>query len=185
MATTPTFALPYPALSDAPNDPAAFQALALAAEAAAFAKPPSAEAWRTSNLSVATGTWVLAAWQADELTNGMTRSTARLIAPIAGRYLIGGAAQFTNTSAGGVRIAQIRKNSAGSQAGGTEIASVYSAPHADTTNPVTVPIPPKLITLAATDYIEMFVIQSSGGTLNLALGRAASWLSLLYEGAAV
>lgn len=101
-------------------------------------------------------------------------NNTRLIAAVAGKYLVGGRVTFaTNTT--GKRSVSIQKNGGGTGAGATyAIQDVVSAPsgdyHMDCMG---------VVSLAANDYIELYALQIS--TANLNVNDGVLWMVLLGE----
>lgn len=96
------------------------------------------------------------AWDTASI-HSTSSNTSRLTAPVAGKYLILGLMQWAS-SATGTRTVQIVQN------GSTTLATVDSAPLSIADN---VPIVSVIANLAATDYVELVVTQSSLGSLNV------------------
>ena len=106
-------------------------------------------------------------------TDGMWSGGAntKFTAAIGGKYIAIGGASFVS-NATGVRYISVRKN------GATYLAVVrVSAVSGDITSIVT----SDLVQLAAGDYIEFTVYQTSGGALNLT-GAATCFGAMVYAG---
>lgn len=91
---------------------------------------------------------------------------SRLIAPTDGYYLITAAISFSSASTAGSRRIDIRKNAGGVFASGTGLGAV-NVRAAD--NGATLIQLTRTVSLTAGEYVEMWVTQTSGGSLS-ALG---------------
>jgi hypothetical protein len=98
---------------------------------------------------------------------------SRIIAAETGLYTIKAHARFA-ANATGARGINIRKNAAGDQTLGTDLFFTFSLPSSGNIGYVFGSVD---VQLNATDYIEMFVNQSSGGALNLLGGVTESFMS--------
>lgn len=163
MATTPR-GLVYPASSAAPNVPADMQALAESVEAVWNNQPYCVTRNSTTqSLTTATMTPVVCDTDDDDgqAMHSTSSNTSRIVAPANGFY-IGTATVSFASNATGVRILTLRKNSGGVGTAGTQLGYVeLSAASAIHYMQVT-----GLIYLGATDYLELFAYQNSGGALN-------------------
>lgn len=101
-------------------------------------------------------------------------NTSRAIAQIAGCYDLKAQVAFA-ANAAGRRVITIRKNAAGSSAGGTQVAVISAA--AASASSTNVGVTTDLV-LAAGDYLEIFALQSSGGALDCSSGEDSTWMSL-------
>jgi len=130
---------------------------------------PQARVFNNANVSITNNTVTAVTLNSEHFDNGDLHSTSsntsRLTAPITGVYMIGGHVRFAANSTGR-RDAFLRIN------GTTQIAyTVEPAPHAsiDTyLNPVS------LYQLTAADYVELCVLQNSGGALNVVFDASNS-----------
>lgn len=86
-------------------------------------------------------------------------NTSRLTAPAAGKYLLTGNAVFASNGTG-IRIMAIRKNGTGTDLAVTVLPAVSGG--ATTVLDVTT-----VLALSVNDYVELFVWQNSGGSLNV------------------
>jgi hypothetical protein len=133
--------------------------------------PPRVWAYRTALLTLTTATLTVVPMTAEVLdTDGMhstVTNTSRVTAVTAGQYMVLAGAQFA-ANATGYRHLQLRKNANGVAAGGTQLfeSLVPAAPTGSH------PVPPLVafVDLAATDYVELFARQSSGGNLDINAG---------------
>lgn len=135
--------------------------------------PPRATVWRSTSQSIPNATSTLVTWDTeDEDTDSMhstVTNTSRLVCNTAGALLVTASARFA--SGAGNFLIDVRKNAAGSATGGTSVLA-NSFPLASVTGnggTVTKRIPGFIVT----DYVEMFVLQNTGGALNL-LGGAVN-----------
>lgn len=141
--------------------------------------PPRLRVYRSADLSVSTSTWTQVTFDSESWDNDAMHSTssntARLIAVTAGRYLITVNAYFAG-NATGTRILNLTANGAGtvSSSAGPLTNGAYAA--ANNTNQLcsaTVEW-----SASANDYVELFVWQSSGGSLNLIGGANYTSVSM-------
>lgn len=134
-------------------------------------------AYRSTDLTVGHNTDVSVSWAAvavDPWGCWASGNAARLTAPVDGRYMAVGTAEFA-ADATGYRAAWI-ENNAGTKLARTQIA-------ATPTNPAWLQVVTPPFDLAKDDYITMSVRQTSGG--NLALTHDSNFtpsLSLIYLG---
>lgn len=104
---------------------------------------------------------------------------SRVFIRTSGKYKLTGAIEFNN-NATGYRSAMIRKNSAGSDTGGTLlITNTQGAVNGAITS---VPLPVVEETFTAGDHVELFGRQTSGGSLGLGQGRAQTYLYIWLAG---
>lgn len=143
--------------------------------------PDRAMAYRSSNQSISTSTWtrmVLGSEQFD--TNSMHgASDDYLTAPSDGIYLAIGQVRFVY-DASGSRKAMMRKNSGGGSGGGTAwgLNAVDPSPASTETTFQVV----SLIPLGASDTVDLWVWQDSGGSINLEGGAEYNWLQMIRLG---
>ncbi|HEY3141032.1 MAG TPA: hypothetical protein VGJ86_07870 [Acidimicrobiales bacterium] len=141
--------------------------------------PPHCYAYRATDVSIPTsGVWALASLTGELYDSTTTmHSTAsnqsRIIAAETGLYTIKAHARFA-ANATGARGINIRKNAAGDQTLGTDLFFTFSLPSSGNIGYVFGSVD---VQLNATDYVEMFVNQSSGGALNLLGGVTESFMS--------
>ena len=120
----------------------------------------------SSTAAVTTGTFTLVAWDGEvEESSGLTHdnstNNSRIQVTLAGLYEVNISLGWT-ANASGMRGVMLRKNSAGSAGGGTQLKQSYNA--TPTTQDATATLL-WTVRLAASDYIEVFRYQSSGGNL--------------------
>ena len=96
-----------------------------------------------------------------------------------GKYEINGQLQIA-LNATGYRSVQVRLNAAGSGTGGTQLA--VNTVDASSAALVSLPIPTVEYDLTAGDYVEMFVQQNSGGSLNTVTGAGITFLRIKLVG---
>lgn len=143
---------------------------------------PVCRVYNSAAISAATsGTYVLLTWDTEEVDSDTMHgaSTSRLIATTAGRYLVQGLVSFA-ANATGLRSVAIRKNAAGVIGGGTglETLTMLSVGAGTAT---TIPFSFTIL-LAATDYLEVFANQTSGGALNISNGQYVSAFEMQWIG---
>lgn len=199
MPTTPTYAFPYPALSDPPNGPSQIQALATAVEnkivtmdAAVAGVPtiqtdvnnlktyPYAHLRQTSAQSIPHAAFTAIQFNAEDSDSAgghdnVTNNT-RYTSQRTGRYQISGAIGWVN-SATGFRATQWWKNGAvvtGSQLSFVPITGAETQVSART----------MIVQLNSGDFIELRGYQESGGgALNTSvLGDTQSSMSVEFVG---
>lgn len=112
--------------------------------------------------------------------SGGAFSNTRIYVRTSGKYEIAGSWEAVNNATGG-RSINIRSNAAGNVAGGTSISSA-TIPAASGVNTTCV-APAIEVPLLAGDYIEAFVRQTSGGSLNTVGGQPTTWLRLTLKSA--
>jgi hypothetical protein len=133
---------------------------------------------RTTAQSISNGSFTAITFDAESLDTDAFHSTvtntSRITIPSGkdGKYLIFGQANF-NANGTGRRIVRVYKNGANqsaSEAEGTASASAYPSVS-----------PTLILSLVATDYIELFVYQDSGGSLDV--NSAGTKFAVQYLGA--
>jgi hypothetical protein len=97
-----------------------------------------------------------------------------------GLYSINASVTFP-TNATGVRRIQVRKNAAGSATGGTLIGTTH-IPALTTSGAATTVVYGRDAYLTAGDYVEVFVLQNSGGSLTTTTAEAYTSFSLHMVG---
>jgi hypothetical protein len=155
----------------------------------AAASTPSyvgAGAYKTSNQSISNNTVTATTFQAEDFdTDGFhdnSTNTSRFTVPSGkgGKYLVSGTIGYGH-NATGARAAYLYKNGAVWNYS-SQLATVVQSPYG-----ILVPIS-FVITLVATDYIEIFAWQTSGGSLDVTAGgsgaeRTSSNIQISYLGA--
>lgn len=147
-----------------------------------LAFPVRVSAYRTADKSINDNTETLYDLDAEEYDSDGAHSTvtnnSRLIVPSGalGLYTVTAQARFAS-NATGVRTLQVRKNAAGSSAGGTRQA--IRVQNASGGSEVTILGLTKDVELTTTgDYIEMFHRQTSGGSLNVIAGAPETFMQM-------
>jgi len=148
--------------------------------------PPSCRVTASSTANVSTGAITLVAFDGESWdwpTSAMhdtSTNNSRLVAPIAGKYVISATTEWT-ANATGLRAIQIRKNAGGSSVGGTCMAELDVPAAASQLWTVHFS---DVYELAANDYLEVFRYQSSGGNLAPTAGNnpTPAWASLRWVG---
>lgn len=122
---------------------------------------PSVAVWRSAAQAIATSTVTAITWDTElydtDAMHSTSSNTARLTAPVAGKYHISGTAQFA-ANATGFRAAWLRINGStliDADQDGAPVASADCFLHVS-----------RDWLFAAADYVELVVEQSSGGSLN-------------------
>jgi hypothetical protein len=144
--------------------------------------PPRAKTHRTAAKSTANATWVLYDMDAEEYDpyspamHDNATNNSRVVAPEAYLYRVEMQVTWANTS-GGTREFEVRKNAAGSQAGGTLLLGRTQ----DSTGGgvITQSGASATVSLNASDYVELFTRQAQGAALNVNAGVGVTFLSLV------
>lgn len=104
-----------------------------------------------------------------------TGAATRMIAPVAGYYLVQAAVTWASATDATTREIRIRLNAAGVAGAGTSVA-LMSTPAIATAGVSTTQRCSAVIYMAAGDYVEAFGLQNSAGSLNasMAVGQAFS-----------
>lgn len=153
-----------------------------------FLNPPRCSIYQgTAGTTAGTsGTAALVLWDTESASDGDTdtmhstsTNTSRVVATTAGLYRVDVSIYFA-ANATGYREVQLRKNAAGNVASGTQIDQFRLAATPTGSGYCG---GGKLVRLAATDYIEAFVTQTSGGSLATVTGEAFSWLTAIWVAA--
>ncbi len=167
MPTTPTFALPYPALADAPNSPAQVQALAERADTVLRTVTASAPRWEYAGgngQAIANATLVQYVPTVRVAAVGLSAASAAGAAAsvtiaTAGMYVLAFGFRFTAGAGAGERTCTIRITR------GTATFRVPGSSYdASRTGTVTASEP---VLLQAGDIVRPWMYQASGGTLNI------------------
>ena len=155
-----------------------------------WANTPKCYAYQTAGVTLANGTVTVLPLQAelydivqagDSPSHDNTTSNTRLVARTAGKYTISGTVSFASNATGD-RGAYVRLNAAGVATGGTLLSTSRSAATAAGSLSVA-NLPTIERDLAVGDYIELFALQTAGGTLpTSATGSFDTWLSMRLSG---
>lgn len=145
--------------------------------------PAAARVNRTTNQSIPTGVATALSFDAVRFDNSSLFNLAnptRLTASTAGRYIVGGGVDFL-ANATGYRQVMIRINS------GTVLALVTQPGNQATSNPDAEFAVCTLADMAAGDYVELLVTQTSGGALNCQVlaGRSPEFYMVMQSGGPV
>lgn len=177
MGTTPR-GFVYPASVDTPDVPADMQALAESMESYLDGQPYCSVQHNTTQ-SISTATWTAAIFDTENSDAYAMHgaSSSRISAPAAGLYLVTGYFAFASNGTG-TRKAQIRKNAGGVSTAGTSLGHTGGAPQTALQYFGSISA---IVSLAASDYVEMFVYQDSGGSL----ATVASTATNLFHGLSV
>ncbi|HYK01303.1 MAG TPA: hypothetical protein VE974_06075 [Thermoanaerobaculia bacterium] len=125
----------------------------------------------TTNQAFNTGVITKVAFDANDYADGLTweGGSNRFVCVTAGKYLVTSTLQWSSPTANFSYIARLYKNgsrfSESAFVPGTTAASASNT-HSD------------IVALTTDDYVEMYAVQSSGGTNNLVAGTEASYITL-------
>lgn len=138
---------------------------------------PGGGAYRAAVPSIATSSTTVITWDTlwFDRDPTMWASGTQLTINTPGTFLIKANVRWA-ANANGYRFLDVRKNSAGSGAGGTDLFA-DTRPAATGTGTIQ-SISDEIPGFVAGDYIEVFVAQSSGGPLSLSAGSIAGCVSL-------
>lgn len=143
---------------------------------------PRVRVYNSTGPSLTNATATLLSWDTEEInTNTMhstVTNTSRLVATTAGRYLVIAQAGFAS-NATGARQVNVRKNAAGSSAGGTGLTS-NTCSSVMASNVVAASTFSTF--LNAADYLEMFATQTSGGALAVNQGQWSTFFEMVWIG---
>ena len=156
-----------------------------------WALTPRCSVYSSAALSVPTGasTWTVVPFASetfdivqsgDSPSHDTATNNSRIYVRTSGKYEINGQLQIA-LNATGYRSVQVRLNAAGSGTGGTQLA--VNTVDASSAALVSLPIPTVEYDLTAGDYVEMFVQQNSGGSLNTVTGAGITFLRVKLTGA--
>lgn len=142
---------------------------------------PRALAYRDADVAIPDTTFTLVPWN-NELydsnsAHSLVTNVSRLVAPESGLYAINMQSTFTANGTGW-REASLRKNAADLVSGGTELGKdALSAIGGGPTTAVHVYVEAQL---NAGDYVQCFLKQTSGGSLNLLAGSGNSFMEFRW-----
>ena len=130
--------------------------------------PPRVKVYKTANQSIADNAYACLTWNAEafdsDTMHDNTTSNSRITFTTAGTYQITLNCLWANNSTG-IRNHTIEKNGSTSINSGTKILEPFAFnPGNATHNGVSVSL---MHSFAAGDWIQVFVLQNSGGALNL------------------
>lgn len=147
--------------------------------------PPRAMAYQSTGVSVGTGTsteilmtFDAEAWDTDTTAMHSTSSqTSRVIAITPGLYAVNYQVCFP-ANATGVRYTVLRKNADGTSGGGTAVHFARQQSASGTgASYVGASVD---IQLAEDDYLELFALQNSGGSLTTSTGLTGTYLQMRW-----
>ena len=204
MGTTSNYSWPYPELTAPPNVPSDVRALAIAidselayiagaqaAEIAALttevsALPEQGKISRSAAVTVTNATWTAAVpfdtndFGATTTMHSTTSNTSRINLDQAGTYRVRFKVRF-NAASGGSRRVEIRSGSGGAETGGSLEFNAYEANNTSASVGTDVK-DEDYVTSTGSKYLEMFLYQDSGGTINATGGANALWIHVEYLG---
>lgn len=133
----------------------------------------------SADQSISNATYELMTWDSEDYdNNGMhnnSSNTGRLTCQSDGLYLVEFKINFATDTNGNRRV-MLRKNAAGSSAGGTNQGVWYETAIASDNTTVS---GGRGIALNSTDYVELFVYQDTGGALNVSSGASVSFFQMM------
>ncbi len=144
--------------------------------------PPRLQVYHSVDRTATTGTWLLAifdseSWDSDTTMHSTSSNTSRLIAPVAGQYRVDALVYWTGNATGG-RGVNFTKNGAGTRsATNSALSDGFATPQNNTNQLHAVSFE---VTMAANDYLEMWVYQASGGNLNYIGGSGGTRVSMRW-----
>jgi hypothetical protein len=139
-------------------------------------------AYRSTDEAVADSTWELLNWDSEDYDNNSMHSNVtnngRLSCQSDGAYLVNFKVNFaTNTT--GIRRVMLRKNSGGSDSGGTHLGTWNEDGIATENTSVHGGRVVVLSTGGTNDYVELFAYQTSGGSLDVKSGANVSYFQMM------
>lgn len=150
-----------------------------------WASPPRCYAYSSTVESIPNNALTVVSFEAevydvvqagDSPMHDNTTNNSRIVLRTAGTYEVSGQVTFAGSAAGPRRVADVRKNAAGSGSGGTRIAFSQQAPIASASFATSVPVPVVEFVAAAGDYLELFGLQDTGGSLNTVATQVDTFL---------
>lgn len=147
---------------------------------------PSAKFKTTSDKAVSHNTYTVVSWDGVDYDDpgGATLNfyavgtPTRIRIPVSGIYFVNAFIQWQINGSDSVREIELRKNSGGSSSGGTFLSrdndrpNISGGPHRTTTM--------RQLALTAGDYLELFVYQLTGGSLNVWAGSENTGLEITF-----
>lgn len=131
----------------------------------------------TATTAGTSGTAALVLWDAElfdtDSMHSTSTNTSRLVINATGLYDVKTSCYWA-ANATGYRQIEVRKNSAGSSSGGTQIAQFRAATSPTSSAWVGGDVD---VSLTSGDYLECFVTQTSGGSLATVVGQSFTWIS--------
>lgn len=146
--------------------------------------PPRCTVYHSADRTLTTATWTLAIFDSEAQDTDTMHSTAtnnsRLVATTAGRYFVTALVYFAGNATGGRGI-NFTKNGAGTRTSlSTNVSDGFASGVANTNQLVSVAFE---VNMAAGDYLEMFLYQSSGGNLAYIGGANCTRVSMRWVSA--
>jgi hypothetical protein len=145
--------------------------------------PPRALAYRDSTFPTTSAAWELVPWNNELYDSHGSHSTvsnqSRLVSQEAGLYVAFAQAAWAQNVTGTRRL-QIRKNSADLDTGGTLIA-IQTITSVGSNLDTQLQIYAEVM-LNATDYLQVFALQASGGALNIQAGSGTTFFGFRWGG---
>ena len=140
---------------------------------------PRLSVYNSTALTPANTSWTLQTWDSEVVDTDSMHSVSvnpsRLTATTAGVYSTFAQVSFT-ANATGARAIQIRKNSGGVVSGGTQVVQNNSGNAGAAIGAGALCV--KDVTMAAGDYLEVFIYQSSGAGLLTYAGDPLTYASM-------
>lgn len=155
-----------------------------------LANPIACHAYRLAAFNVPNNAFTVVSLDAEDYDNAGAGQPAmhststdptRIVIQETGRYLVQAAGGFAS-NATGVRGIQVRLNAAGSAAGGVPLFTSHVVPPTGVSTFIS---DLRAVGLTAGDYVELFLFQSSGGSLAGNPGVRDTYLRVLFEGTSV
>ncbi len=154
--------------------------------------PPAFYGYRSTALSLTNNTGTLITLLAEVLdrpsneNHSTSTNPSRFLPQTPGYWRVDVTVTFAGIASPGAGVicyAKLLKNAAGAYGGGQQIAAVTAAP-APNSNATVVSLASVLIPLSVGDYLEMFALQTSGGSLALDVSQfgtfmQAQWMTAL------
>lgn len=134
---------------------------------------PVVTAFLTANQSLTTATITAINLTADVDPQSLVGSN-KITVPFAGYWEVSGQVRFAASASATARYAAVRKN------GATILTEAQNVPAAAVE--ITAPVAPRIVALAAGDYLELIGYQNSGGALNALGGTTLSYINARYAG---
>jgi hypothetical protein len=139
-------------------------------------------AYDSADQNISNTTWELMTWDSEDYDNNTLHSTSsntgRLTCQSSGLYLVEFKINWEVNTTGQRRV-MLRKNSGGSDSGGTAQGTWYA--EAIGTEQTTVAGGRGIVlnTGGSNDYVELFVYQNSGGSLAVKSGASISYFQMM------
>ncbi len=136
-------------------------------------------AYHTVGVSLVSGNLVAIpfggeSWKTVTAMHSTSVNPTRMIAPVNGIYHVDIGASFT-ANATGRRVGQLRKNAAGSSAGGIQLFTLSAAPAPTSASSIAFSDD---IALGQNDYLELFLLQLSGSGQTSEVGEFVTYMNM-------